>query len=153
MEDCCRCDLLSDDELRDAVEILERLNREVPLESATEGDVARTMKVERRDGLSFDDAVYLTIAERGALSLGLRTLPCGMQRFGRVFRLDTSTKSLIEHWLVYQAHSYTYKESMTRIAESSEIRSEEELRSELCNLLESAHRNGVRIGPISTWVC
>lgn len=62
-------DLLSDDELQDAVDILERLNREMRFERAAETELQRTMQVARRDGLSFYDAAYLTIAERDGLSL------------------------------------------------------------------------------------
>lgn len=36
---------------------------------------------------------------------------------------------------------------------STEVTSEEALQRELCDLFESAHRNGVQIGSISTWVC
>ncbi len=39
------------------------------------------------------------------------------------------------------------------ITSSDKISSEEELQRELCTLFESAHRNGVSIKPISTWVC
>ena len=62
-------DLLSDDELQDAVNILGRLNREVRFERATTAELDRTMQVARRDGLSFYDASYLNIAERGGFSL------------------------------------------------------------------------------------
>lgn len=34
-----------------------------------------------------------------------------------------------------------------------EVTSEEELQRELCDLFDSAHRNGVATGSISTWVC
>lgn len=36
---------------------------------------------------------------------------------------------------------------------STEVTSEEALQRELCALFESAHRNSVLIGSISTWVC
>ena len=36
---------------------------------------------------------------------------------------------------------------------SYDVRSEEELQKRLSDLFESAHRNGVATGPISTWVC
>lgn len=62
-------DLLSDDELQEAVDILERLNHEVRVERATETELQQTMRVARRDGLSFYDASYLTVAERDGLSL------------------------------------------------------------------------------------
>lgn len=62
-------DLLSDDELQDAITILDRLDREVQFESATGVELDRTMRVARRDGLTFYDASYLSIAERDGLSL------------------------------------------------------------------------------------
>lgn len=62
-------DLLSDDELQEAVDILERLNHEVRVERAAETELQQTMRVARRDGLSFYDASYLTVAERDGLSL------------------------------------------------------------------------------------
>lgn len=62
-------DLLSDDELQEAVDILERLNHEMQVERAAETELQQTMRVARRDGLSFYDASYLTIAERDGLSL------------------------------------------------------------------------------------
>lgn len=62
-------DLLSDDELQEAVDILERLNHEVRIERAAETELQQTMRVARRDGLSFYDASYLTVAERDGLSL------------------------------------------------------------------------------------
>jgi predicted nucleic acid-binding protein len=62
-------DLLSDDELQDASTILDRLDREVQFESATGAELDRTMRVARRDGLTFYDASYLSIAERDGLSL------------------------------------------------------------------------------------
>lgn len=62
-------DLLSDDELQDAINILDRLDREVQFESATGVELDRTMRIARRDGLTFYDASYLSIAERDGLSL------------------------------------------------------------------------------------
>jgi predicted nucleic acid-binding protein len=62
-------DLLADDELQDAITILDRLDREVQFESATGAELDRTMRVARRDGLTFYDASYLSIAERDGLSL------------------------------------------------------------------------------------
>lgn len=78
-------DLLSDDELQEAVDILERLNHEVRVERAAETELQQTMRVARRDGLSFYDASYLTVAERDGLSLVTEDGALhGMQRFGRV---------------------------------------------------------------------
>ncbi|MFC6905865.1 type II toxin-antitoxin system VapC family toxin [Halalkalicoccus tibetensis] len=62
-------DLLSDDELRTAVDILGRLDNEVRFESATGAELHRTMQVAHRDGLTFYNASYLSIAERDDLSL------------------------------------------------------------------------------------
>jgi predicted nucleic acid-binding protein len=62
-------DLLADDELQDAITILDRLDREVQFESATGAELDRTMRVACRDGLTFYDASYLSIAERDGLSL------------------------------------------------------------------------------------
>lgn len=62
-------DLLADDELQDAIDILGRLSHEVRFERAAETELQRIMQVARRDGLSFYDASYLTIAERDDLSL------------------------------------------------------------------------------------
>lgn len=62
-------DLLSDDELQDAIDILKRLDHEVRFESATGTELDRTMQIARRDGLTFYDASYLSIAERDDLSL------------------------------------------------------------------------------------
>lgn len=39
------------------------------------------------------------------------------------------------------------------MTDTYEVRSEEELQNALSDLFESAHRNGVQVGSISTWVC
>lgn len=42
---------------------------------------------------------------------------------------------------------------LSYITPSSEITDKQEFQNELIRLLESAHRNDVPLGPVSTWVC
>ena len=62
-------DALTDDELREAVGILNRLHREVTFERATETGLRPTMRTARETGTTFYDASYLTVAERNDLAL------------------------------------------------------------------------------------
>lgn len=62
-------DLLSEDELQDAVSILGRLHRDVRIENPAETELERTMQIACQDGLTFYDASYLAIADRDDLSL------------------------------------------------------------------------------------
>jgi predicted nucleic acid-binding protein len=62
-------DALTDDELKEAVEILGRLNREVTFERVTETGLPSTMRTARETGATFYDASYLTVAERNDLAL------------------------------------------------------------------------------------
>ena len=62
-------DNLTDDELREAVEILDRLDREVTVERATKTGLPPTMRTARETGVTFYDASYLSVAERNDLAL------------------------------------------------------------------------------------
>ena len=62
-------DALTDDELQEAVGILDRLDREVTFKRATESGLQPTMRTARETGTTFYDASYLTVAERNDLAL------------------------------------------------------------------------------------
>lgn len=55
--------------------------------------------------------------------------------------------------MVHQVEPYKYRQRTLPYQNSCEVQSEEELHNELCTLFESAYRNSVPIGTISTWVC
>lgn len=62
-------DNLTDDELEDAIDILDRLGTETRLATVINANLPTTMDVARANGLTFYDAAYLATAERDGLTL------------------------------------------------------------------------------------
>jgi predicted nucleic acid-binding protein len=62
-------DAITDRDLDDALDVLERLSREVSFEDATGSELRPTMAMARKTGCTFYDASYLTIADREDLTL------------------------------------------------------------------------------------
>lgn len=62
-------DNLTDDELEDAIDILDRLGTEMRLSTVINENLPPTMDVAQANGLTFYDAAYLATAERNDLTL------------------------------------------------------------------------------------
>ena len=62
-------DAITDRDLDDALDVLERLDREISFESATESELRSTMAMARKTGCTFYDASYLMVADREDLML------------------------------------------------------------------------------------
>ncbi|WP_331233488.1 type II toxin-antitoxin system VapC family toxin [Natronorarus salvus] len=62
-------DRLADDDVDEAVALLDKLTREMRIESAVTTDLERAVELARRVGLTVYDAAYLAVAERDELAV------------------------------------------------------------------------------------